>query len=90
MKKNRKQIQDEWFDNLPSYVQERVRQYPPDGKYRLKETGQIVSIYSYEDNGVASNTCKIIALGKDSGGMHTEDRLVFGIEYSSLEPILIN
>ena len=76
-----------WFKTRPEYVQEKILRYPPDGRYIYKPTGQIVTIYSYEEKNGKCETCKMIAKAKDSSGQHTEDRLVFGVQLKDLKQI---
>ena len=76
-----------WFESRPKYVQEKILAYPPGSRYLYKPTGQIVTLYSYEEEDGKCETCKVIALAKESGGWQQEDRLVFGIPFNELEEI---
>lgn len=80
----------EWFNSRPKSIQEKLKQYPPDKEYIMKDTGQIVSICSYTEDLKTGecNKCKVISLDSKSNGHNGgEDRLIIGVEFSNLEPI---
>lgn len=81
----------EWLASRPSCVQSRVIAHPP-GKYRLRSTGQIVHLYSYEENEAgACETCKVLIYAQEQDLFsHMDDRMVFGIPFADLEPMEVD
>ncbi len=45
---------EEWVASRPPTVREMCRRWPPDTLYRLAPTGQLVTIYSYSENGTVT------------------------------------
>jgi hypothetical protein len=75
---------EEWINSRPPAVRAVVEHRPPWGKYRLKETGQVGMIYSYEENDNGTVTVKF------NTEMDEFTRLpiqVFGVDPESLERI---
>lgn len=71
---------NEWLSTRPQMIQDMCAKYPPDRLYRMKDTGQRVTLYSYSEDGTVtvtvSGTYNLIA---------TFERNVFGVDPSSLE-----
>lgn len=75
--------QDPWFKSRPPAIQQAILSWPPNRLYRLRETGQHVSLYSFvEDKGGKCTTCTVIV---QKG--HNEGAVVFGIKLTSLRPL---
>ena len=77
----------EWYQTRPPAVQQRIDACPPTQFYRLKTTGQIVPIYSYEVNHQGEcNTCKVQVLRQYNPEV-VLDRTVFNVPFENLEAI---
>ena len=70
---------DDWYNSRPPVIQEMIKKYPINKLYRLKSTGQRVTIYSYSENG----TVKVNITGQFN--FVTFSRRVFGIPTIDLE-----
>ncbi len=69
----------EWFNNRPVNVQEVIREYPPDRKYKLHGPFP-VTIYAYEENKDGSVTLEVDV------NSPILPRRVFGVKPESLKP----
>jgi hypothetical protein len=79
--------QSAWYKALSEKVKERVDAYPPTKKYRMKSTGRIVTLVSYdEDKSGDCNTATVGVSREDNPGVLFE-RQVFGVEFDELEPV---
>ena len=45
---------NEWLASRPTVIRELAAKLPPDRLYRLKDTGQRGTIYSYNENGTVA------------------------------------
>lgn len=68
-----------WLSDLPPHIQETAKKYPPTRLYRNKETGQRVTIISYENDG----TCTVFVAAKFNACAF--ERRVFGVPMTDLE-----
>jgi hypothetical protein len=76
-----------WYKALSEKVRERVDAYPPTKKYKMKSTGRIVTLVSYdEDKNGDCNTVTVDVSRDDNPGLLME-REVFGVEFDELEPV---
>jgi hypothetical protein len=75
-----------WYKALSEKVRERVDAYPPTKKYRMKETGRIITLVSYDEelNGEC-NSATVEVSYDDNPGLLFERR-VFGVKFDELEP----
>jgi hypothetical protein len=79
--------QSPWYKALSEKVRARVDAYPPTKKYRMKATGRIVTLVSYdEDKNGDCHTATVEVSRDDNPGLRFE-RQVFGVEFDELEPI---
>jgi hypothetical protein len=79
--------QSAWYKALSEKVRERVDAYPPTKKYKMKSTGRIVTLVSYdEDKNGDCNTVTVDVSREDNPGLFME-REVFGVEFDELEPV---
>jgi hypothetical protein len=69
----------EWGDGRPQIIIDLARRFPINRLYRLKETGHIVTITSYNEESEF-----IVFVGGDLNFL-TMERFVFGIKTSDLE-----
>lgn len=69
----------EWVKSRPPALQEMCKRLPPDRLYRLEDTGQRVTIASYEEGG----TVTVIVSGKYNAVMF--ERQVFGVDPKTLQ-----
>jgi hypothetical protein len=84
IKKLRKSV---WYNALSEKVRKRVDAYPPTKKYKMKSTGRIVTLVSYdEDKNGECNTVTVDVSRDDNPGLLLE-REVFGVEFDELEPV---
>ena len=65
---------EEWVAGRPEQVQVLCRKFPPFRQYWLNPPGQVVSIYSYSENG----TLTVNAIAEDNPSL-IFSRRVFGI-----------
>lgn len=70
---------DAWVQALPPHIQEMVAKLPPTRLYRNKETGQRVTIVSYEED----NTVTVFVSGEYN--VCAFERRVFGVPVDDLE-----
>lgn len=70
---------DEWVATRPESVQKICRQLPPNRLYRMKSTGDRVTLYSYSEDG----TVTVNVTGEYN--VLIFDRQVFGINPDDLE-----
>ena len=76
-----------WYKALSEKVRERVDAYPPTKKYRMKATGRIVTLFSYdEDKNGECHTVTVDISREDNPGILLE-RQVFGVRFDELEPV---
>lgn len=73
---------EEWLGTLLPETATMARRYPPDHYYRLRSTGQIVTIYSYSDNGTMTVD---IRQNANPDMWLLMERRVFGIEPEDLD-----
>lgn len=75
----------EWYQTRPPAVQRRIDEYPPTHLYRMKQSGQFVVLYAYEQQATdRCETCKVRVLRRYNP--HTSmERIVFGVPFSDLE-----
>lgn len=83
----RQRAWQEWVEERPAAVREVAERFPPFQPYRLRETGQIVRVVSFdeEESGAVSLTVSISPEDNPSRAMLFA-RAVFGIKPESLEP----
>jgi hypothetical protein len=76
-----------WYKALSEKVKNRVNEYPPTKRYRMKTTGRIVTLVSYDQgkNGDC-NSVTVDISRQDNPGILFE-REVFGVRFDELEPI---
>jgi hypothetical protein len=81
-------VQDsKWYKSRPPYVKQKIDAYPPNKFYRLKSTGQIAWIASYEEREKGQcTTCKVNVTRRYNPEVITE-RTVFGVPFEDLEEI---
>lgn len=70
---------ERWLAGRPAVIREMAAKRPPGVLYRMKSTGQRVTIYSYNENG----TMTVEVLGRYNLVSH--ERRVFGIALADLE-----
>jgi hypothetical protein len=77
----------DWYKSLSDAVKKRVDAYPPTKRYKMKETGKIVTIVSYDEekNGVC-NTVTVDISSEDNNFLLFE-RQVFGVKFEELEEV---
>jgi len=76
----------DWFLARPRAIQQAILKYPP-GKYKLKSTGHIMELYSYEEDEDGScNTCTGTITYENNQHLLFE-RKVFDIPLEDLEKI---
>jgi hypothetical protein len=77
--------QSAWYKALSEKVRERVDTYQPTKKYKMKATGRIVTLVSYdEDKNGDCNTATVTVSREDNPGI-LHERVVFGVEFDELE-----
>jgi hypothetical protein len=69
----------EWINSRPDCVREMCRICPPNKLYRMKSTGQIVTLCSYNENGTVT-----VTVGGAFNAVIIE-RDVFGVDIFDLE-----
>jgi len=75
----------EWYQTRPRCVQARIDTHPPNRLYRMKDTGQIVPIYSYgvhEDG--ECHSCTVLIFRQYNPATLVE-RTVFGVDFENLD-----
>ena len=70
---------NEWLQGRPNCIIDMVKRYPPDVLYRMKSTGQRVTIIAYAEDG----TVRVLVSGDYNAVIF--DREVFGV---NIEPAL--
>ncbi len=70
---------DKWVAERPACVQELCRKYPPDRLYKMKTTGQRVTLVSYAEDG----TVRVNVSAEHNAVMF--ERQVFGVAADTLE-----
>jgi hypothetical protein len=76
-----------WYKSLSEKVRARVDAYPPMKRYRMKATGRIVTLVSYnEDKNGECNTVTVDISREDNPGILVE-REVFGVKFDDLEKV---
>lgn len=73
------QAWNEWVATRPLPIQILCEQFPPNRLYRMKSTGQRVTIYAYYEN----NTVDVNITRQFN--YHIYDRRVFGVDVGNLE-----
>lgn len=68
-----------WLAGRPAVIQEMVRTHPPGRLYRMKSTGQRVTLLSYSED----RTCRVDISGEYN--VLCFERKVFGVEIADLE-----
>lgn len=78
-----------WVASRPPAVQARCRSHPPNQLYHLKNSLQIVPIYSYEEQQDGScDTCAILVLHEHNPHLYLAfERKVFGVSFDDLTPV---
>jgi len=71
-------VWNEWVATRPPIVQELCRQFPPDRLYKLKSSGNRVTLYSFSEDG----TVTVNITGEYNAIMF--DRRVFGVKPDDL------
>ena len=77
--KGQQEIWDEWKSSRPQVIKELCDRFPPYNLYRLKSTGQLVTLHSYNENG----TVTVNVTGEYNLVMF--ERRVFGVPVDNLE-----
>lgn len=72
---------NDWKLTRPKIIQDMIDKFPPHKLYRLKETNQNVTVYSYAENG----TLAVNIYSIDNPHLPPQDFQVFGIQQDSLE-----
>lgn len=76
---------EEWLSARPKIIQQLGNRLPPWNRYRMKETGQHCSMYSYSEDGTVTVTVD----GHDSEPLDTINKMcpvnVFGVHPDDLE-----
>ena len=80
---------NDWFKERPDQVKAAFKKYPPFHTYRLKETNQIVFLYSLdEDRNGNVKTCKVNILAMcNPHKFMIDDRRVFDVKLENLEDL---
>lgn len=83
-------VQDSrWYRSRPPYVKQKIDAYPPNKFYKLKSTGQIVRIASYEERVKGQcTTCKVNVTKRYNPEVIME-RTVFWVSFEDLEEIVV-
>jgi hypothetical protein len=79
--------QSAWYKALSEKVRKRVDAYPPTKKYRMKTTGRIVTLVSYDEDKNGDCNSVTVDLSRDDNPRLLFEREVFGVEFDELEPI---
>ena len=70
---------NEWLQGRPDCIIDMVKRYPPNVLYRMKSTGQRVTIIAYAEDG----TVRVLVSGDYNAIIF--DREVFGVNIEDLE-----
>jgi hypothetical protein len=79
--------QSAWYKALSEKVRERVDAYPPTKKYRMKATGRIVTLVSYDEDKNGDCNTVTVEVSQDNNPSLLYERQVFGVEFDELEPV---
>ena len=71
-----------WVSTRPEVIQKLCTEFPPDRYYLLKSTDQIISIYSYLEDGTLT-----VDISNEQNPHIIMNRQVFGIKPEDLEEI---
>lgn len=71
---------NEWLASRPEVIQKLAARFDPWSLYKMKSTGHLVSLYSFDEN----NTVTVNVTGEFN--ILTHSRRVFGIDPDDLEP----
>jgi hypothetical protein len=77
----------EWYKALSEKVRERVNIYPPTKKYKMKATGRIVTLVSYDEDKKGDCNTATVDVSRDDNPSLLVEREVFGVEFDELEPV---
>lgn len=72
---------DAWLAQRPKRVRRMARRFPPNRLYRMKSTGQRVTLLSYADDGESAR----VLVSSQYNFLSTVNREVFGVRFSDLE-----
>ena len=70
---------NKWLATRPKIIQKLAKQLPPDKLYKLKSTGHIVTLYSYDENGTVK-----VNVTRDLNPRVLFERQVFGLKPKDL------
>jgi hypothetical protein len=76
-----------WYKELSDVVRKRVDAYPPTKKYRMKQTGRIVTIVSYDEEKNGGCNSVTVDISHDENNRLLFERQVFGVKFEDLEAI---
>jgi hypothetical protein len=79
--------QSPWYKALSEKVRARVDAYPPTKKYRMKATGRIVTLVSYDEDKKGNCNTVTVEVSRDENPELLFEREVFGVEFDELEPV---
>ena len=79
--------QSAWYKALSDKVRARVDAYPPTKKYRMKTTGRIVTLVSYDEDKNGDRNTATVDVSRDDNPSLLFERQVFGVEFDELEPV---
>jgi hypothetical protein len=79
--------QSPWYKALSEKVRTRVDAYPPTKKYRMKATGRIVTLVSYDEDKKGNCNTVTVEVSRDENPELLFEREVFGVEFDELEPV---
>ena len=79
--------QSTWYKALSKKVRARVDAYPPTKKYRMKSTGRIVTLVSYDEDTNGGCHTATVDVSRDDNPNLLFERQVFGVEFDELEPL---
>jgi hypothetical protein len=79
--------QSAWYKALSEKVRARVDAYPPTKKYRMKATGRIVTLVSYDEDKKGNCNTVTVEVSRDENPELLFERQVFGVEFDELEPV---
>jgi hypothetical protein len=77
--------QSEWYKSLSEKVRERVDAYPPTKKYKMKATGRIVTLASYDEDKNGDCNTVTVDVSRDDNPRVLFERQVFGVRFDELE-----
>jgi hypothetical protein len=79
--------QSAWYKALSDKVREQVNAYPPTKKYKMKSTGRIVTLVSYDEDKNGDCNTVTVDVSRDDNPELLFEREVFGVEFDELELI---